>query len=100
MAGPGRLQVAEFTVRATAEQSARWKQASGADGLRSVGAWLAGAADAFLRLRARAGLPLPLAWHQGRFLVALDGLDLEVRGMVSPPFGYYQGDATGPNRNL
>lgn len=40
------------------------------------------------------GLPLPLAWrHRMRFTVCImDGREIEVRGVVSPPFAIYQGD--------
>ena len=83
---PGSLKVATFTVHATAEQSARWKRAAEAEGHASAGTWLAGAADAYLKVRARAGQPLPLAWHRGRF--AFEGR--EVRGLVSHPFAIYR----------
>ena len=95
------MKVAEFTVRVTAEQSLRWKRAAEADGHRAAGTWLAEAADAYLKARARAGRPLPLAWHRGRFRVVLtDGQTVEVRGMASPPFGLFQGSAHGPDRNM
>lgn len=95
------MKVASFTVGGTQEQSIRWKRAAEAEGFRSVGVWLARAADAYLRVRAKAGLPTPLSWHQGRFLaVLMDGREVEVRGMVSPPFGHFQGNACGPNGNL
>jgi hypothetical protein len=94
------VKVATFTVHATALQSARWKQAAEAEGHRSAGTWLAGAADAYLRVRARAGQPIALAWHLGAFTVHLmDGREVKVRGMVSPPFGLYIGTAHGPDRN-
>ncbi len=55
------MKVASFTGRATVQQSARWKQAAESEGFQSAGAWLAGAADAYLKIRAKAGLPvLPL----------------------------------------
>jgi len=75
--------------------------AAESEGHRSAGTWLAAAADAYLKVRARAGLPLPLAWHRnGRFRVILmDGADVEVRGVVSPPFGIFQGTAEGPDGN-
>jgi len=94
------LKVASFTVRATVEQSARWKRVAEAEGFPSVGGWLARAADAYLKARARAGNPIPLCWHRGRFRVVLmDGREVEVYGAVSPPFGYFQGSGSGPNRN-
>jgi hypothetical protein len=90
------VKVATFTVHATAAQSARWKRAAESEGLASVGNWLARAADAHLELRARAGLPLPLAWAKGRFSALLDGELREVRGWVAPPFGLFPGSAAGP----
>jgi hypothetical protein len=92
-----RLKIATFTVRATAAQSARWKLATEAEGFRSVGGWLAGAADAYMKARAKAGLPLPLAWRHGRFRVRLeDGREPEMRGWVSPPFALFHGSPDGP----
>ena len=94
---PGRLRVAHFTVQATALQSARWKQAAEAEGYFSVGAWLAGAADAYLKARARAGQPLPLKWRRGTFRVRLEsGEEVMVRGHVAPPFASYRGTERGP----
>jgi hypothetical protein len=93
------LKVASFTVGATAEQSRRWKMAAEADGHRSVGTWLAEAADLYLKVRARAGAPIALAWHWGAFRVSLDdGSTPTLRGAVSPPFGIYRGTANGPRR--
>ena len=94
-----RLKVAEFTVRASAAQSANWKRAASAEGFPSVGGWLAHAADAQLRAIVRGGLPMPLGWVKGFFrVVLLDGRELpEVWGKVSPPFAIYQGDPAGPN---
>lgn len=90
------MKVAEFTVRADVHQSARWKQAAHAEGFPSVGAWAALALDAYLKARARAGRPIPLAWRRGRFLVRLEsGEVVEVNGHVSPPFGAYRGAADG-----
>lgn len=94
------MKVATFTVHATAEQSVRWKRAAEAEGHRSAGTWLAAAADAYLRVRAKAGHPLPLAWHHGQFTARLmDGRELQVRGVVSPPFGVFRGTSHGPDRN-
>lgn len=94
------MKVATFTVHATALQSARWKQAAESEGHRSAGTWLAGAADAYLRVRARAGQPLPLAWHRGVFTVCLeDGREVRIQGMVSPPFGHFEGTFLGPDRS-
>ncbi len=92
------MKVASFTVGATLDQSARWKMAAEADGHRSVGTWLAMAADLYLKVRARAGRPIPLAWHRGHFRVLLaDGSEIAVRGMSSPPFGYFEGTQESPD---
>ncbi len=95
------MKTASFTVHATAEQSIRWKRAAEAEGHRSAGTWLAAAADAYLRVRAKAGHPLPLAWRRGvRFRVQLmEGREIEVAGVVSPPFAVFQGTSHGPDRN-
>ena len=85
------MKVASFTVHANAQQSARWKQAAEGEGFPSVGAWLAGAADAYLKTRARAGLPIPLAWRKGVFRAELEDGETVVRGHVSPPFGVFYG---------
>jgi len=85
------VKVASFTVGATMEQSIRWKRAADADGHRAVGTWLAEAADAYLRARARAGNPVPLAWYLGRFWALLEDGEQEVRGAISRPFGIYCG---------
>lgn len=71
-----RLRIASITVHATAAQSARWKQAAEAEGFHSAGAWLACAADAYLKARARAGAPVPLAWRRGTFKATLGGREL------------------------
>lgn len=93
------MKTASFTVRADVHQSARWKQAAESEGFASCGAWLAKAADSYLKMRVKAGLPLPLAWHLGRFHVRLeDGTEPELRGFVSPPFGIFHGSGGGPIR--
>jgi hypothetical protein len=90
------VKVASFTVHATAEQSRRWKIAAEGEGFRSAGAWLACAADAYLKARARAGLPIPLAWRKGRVSVLLEGRqEVTLPGFLSPPFGAFRGDADG-----
>ena len=90
------MKVASFTVRASMPQSIAWKQAAESEGFASVGAWAANALDAYLRLRVKAGLPLPLAWHRGRFPVLLeDGAEPKVQGWVSPPFGHFRGSDAG-----
>ncbi|HZF10803.1 MAG TPA: hypothetical protein VFE33_18600 [Thermoanaerobaculia bacterium] len=95
----GSLKMAHFTVAANAEQSARWKMAAESAGHRAVGTWLAEAADLYMRVRARAGLPIALSWRRGgRFRVVLmDGQEVELRGTVSPPFGIFLGDSAGPS---
>ncbi|MEA2691632.1 MAG: hypothetical protein QOJ16_1019 [Acidobacteriota bacterium] len=91
------LRVASFTVRATQEQVTRWNRAASGEGHRAVGTWLAAAADAYLRVRATAGAPVPLAWHRGAFRVTLeDGSTPTLRGSISDPFGLYRGTAAGP----
>ena len=90
------MKVAQFNVRATEEQSRRWKLAAEAEGYASAGSWLAYAADAYLKVRARAGRPMPLAWHRSAFRVVLEGRDVQVRGQVSPPFAPFRGTAEGP----
>jgi hypothetical protein len=91
------LKVATFTVRATEKQSVRWKRAAEGEGFASVGSWAGGALDAFLEHRARAGRPIPLAWHLGAFKVRLlDGSEVTVPGRLSPPFAYFRGTAEGP----
>jgi hypothetical protein len=95
------VKYASFTVRGSVDQSARWKRVAEGEGYSSVGAWLAYAADAYLKARARAGRPLPLAWHRGDFLVYLRvGGDTKIHGMVSYPFAYFHGDEVGPHNNL
>lgn len=89
------MKTATFTVHATAAQSARWKQAAEGEGFPSVGAWLAGAADAYLKVRARAGIPIPLVWRKGRFVVDLHGEEAELPGFISMPFGAFRGTAMG-----
>jgi hypothetical protein len=91
------LKVATFSVRATERQSLRWKRAADHEGHRSVGTWLAEAADRYLDAVIRAGKPLPLAWHWGRFRVRfLGGTEGEVKGLISQPFGIYLGTEEGP----
>lgn len=92
-----KLKTSSFTVRASMAQSVAWKKAADAEGFPSCGAWLARAADAYLKVRAKAGLPLPLAWHLGLFSVRLeDGAEPEVRGWIARPFGHYSGTDAGP----
>lgn len=90
------MKVATFTVRADVGQSARWKRAAEAEGFPSVGAWAALALDAYLKARARAGRPIPLAWRKGRVPAVLDGgQEVTLPGFLSPPFGAFRGDAAG-----
>lgn len=96
----GALKTASFTVHATQAQSERWKRAAEADGHRSAGSWLAAAADAYLKVRAKAGLPIPLAWRRfGSFAVRLNSGLVTLPGRISNPFGVFAGDANGPRRN-
>ena len=89
------VKVAHFTIAASIEQSARWKQAAEMAGHLSIGTWLAEAADTFMEARAGAragaGPPLALSWRRGgRFRVALeDGQEVEQSGWLSPPFGIF-----------
>ena len=90
------LKTASFHVRASQEQAERWNRAAAAEGHRSAATWISEAVDLYLRARARAGRPLPLAWRRGRFRVLLmDGSEVEVLGMVSPPFGEFRGTVEG-----
>ena len=90
------MKTASFTVHSTTEQSRRWKIAAEAEGHRSVGSWLGAAADAYLRVRAKAGLPLPLSWRRGTFRVLLEGGEATVRGFTSEPFHAFRGSFEGP----
>ena len=91
------MKVATYTVRASQAQAISWNRAAAGEGYASTGAWIAAAVDAYLKVRARAGLPIPLAWRHGRFRVRLeDGAEPEVRGWVAPPFGLYHGSPEGP----
>src|SRR5262249_54942439 len=98
MSGAG-LKTAAYTVRASMTQSIAWRRAAEGEGRRAVGTWLAAAADTYLKARARAGAPVPLAWHRGTFLITLpDGARTAVRGSVSHPFAAYRGTVEGPVR--
>jgi hypothetical protein len=91
------VKTASFTVRADVHQSARWKQAADSEGFLSCGAWLARAADAYLKIRAKAGIPLPLAWERGRVRVDLeDATGAVLRGWTAQPFGIFRGSPSGP----
>jgi hypothetical protein len=90
------VKVASYTVHADAQQSVRWNRAAEGEGFTSTGAWLAAAADSYLKARARAGMPIPLAWRRGRFRVALEGREAMVSGQMSLPFGTYHGTPSGP----
>lgn len=88
-----------FTLRATVEQSVRWKLAAEREGFPSVGTWAAGALDAYLKHQARAGRPLPLSWRRSTFPVRFESGDvLTVKGYVSPPFFAYRGGADRQDR--
>jgi hypothetical protein len=92
-----------YTVTARREQAERWEAAASADGLRGVGSWLAETADTHLRERAQTGRAAPLTWLRDRFRVLVTGTtarpevahEIEVRGMVSGPFGIFRGDGRG-----
>jgi hypothetical protein len=86
------MKVAAFTVRGTVAQSARWKQAAEAEGHSSVGAWLARAADGYIRAATLTGRPRPLAWHKAAFRAVLESGPAMVRGQISPPFASYRGN--------
>lgn len=73
-----------FTVRATEAQSICWKQAADAEGHRSAGTWLAAAADAYLKVRARAGRPIPLLGGVLRETISSGPLLWLGRGTPSP----------------
>jgi hypothetical protein len=91
------MKTAAFTVRASMEQSVRWKRAADAEGYLAVGPWLAAAVDSYLKIRARAGLPVPLSW--GRFgrlrVVLMDGREVQLPGRISVPFGIFRGSTEG-----
>lgn len=90
------MKVTSFTVKATMDQSARWKRAAEAEGYASVGAWASRALDAYLKQRLAAGAPVPLSWSWGQVKAALqDGTTREIRGWVAPPFGFFRGRAEG-----
>lgn len=91
------MKTVQYNCRGSEEQARRWQRATEADGYRSVGAWLAWAADCFLKARARAALPVPLAWSLGSFPVVLDGAERVLRGWISPPFAYFRGTSAGPS---
>ena len=97
----GAPKVAHFTIAASMEQSIRWKQTAEAAGHPTVSTWLAEAADNYMHARARSGPPIALAWRRSaRFrVVLLDGEEVEVRGMLSPPFGIFKGDISGTGAN-
>jgi hypothetical protein len=91
------VKIAEFTTHATAEQSARWKQVSAAEGFPSVGAWLARAGDAYIKARFKSALPVPLGWARASYFEAVlhDDQKHRVRGWLSRPFGIFRGDSRG-----
>jgi hypothetical protein len=92
-----------YTVTARREQAELWEAAASADGLRTVGSWLAETADAHLRELVREGRAAPLTWLRDRFRVLVTDTtvspevarELEVAGMVSGPFGIFRGDGRG-----
>jgi len=91
------MKVASFHVRATTVQAERWNRASESEGYRATGQWIAAAVDAYLKVRAKAGIPLPLAWRLGRLRVRLeDGTEPEVPGWIARPFAFFHGSPDGP----
>ena len=54
-----------YTVTARRDQAERWEAAASADGLRSVGSWLAATADAHLRELVRVGRAAPCPGIRG-----------------------------------
>ena len=93
---PAALKVAAFTVKADARQSARWKRTAESEGFPSVGSWAALALDAYVELRAKGDLPVPLVWDRRRFPVKLGGKIYQVKGNTSPPFGSFKGTVDRP----
>lgn len=94
------MKTATFTVRASPEQSRRWKMAAEAEGHRSAGSWLATAADRYLDALKRAGKPVPLGWRRSAAFSVRTSRhgELRVSGAVSHPFGYYRGTDAGADR--
>jgi hypothetical protein len=67
------------------------------EGYGSVGSWLAGAADSYIKMRLKTAAPLALGWSIGTFkLVLSSGKTVTVRGKLAPPFAYYAGTDEGP----
>lgn len=89
------MKTASFHVRATERQSLRWKRAAEAEGHASAGTWIAEAVDRYLDALQRAGRPLPLVWHRGRFRVELQNGEVEMPGFLSLPFGAFRGTSLG-----
>ena len=87
-----------FTVRASADQSARWTAAAEYEGASSVVAWLAHLASVRLRELGTCVPRMPLHWRRGAFRVRerSEGEDVlrEVEGIVAGPFGIHK-DAYG-----
>jgi hypothetical protein len=91
-----------YTVPARRDQVERWEIAAG-EGRLSVGSWLAETADTYLRELVRVGRAAPLTWLRDRFRVLVTDTparpevahEIEVRGMVSGPFGIFRGDGRG-----
>ena len=95
------MKTASFTVRATVEQSARWKRAAAGESHTSVGTWLAEAADRYLDGLKRSGRPVPLGWRRClSFSFQAPGRGaIVVPGSVSHPFGYFRGTDAGADRH-
>lgn len=89
------MKTASYTVRASLPQAQRWNREAEGEGYPSTGAWIAAAVDAYLKVRARAGRPLPLSWRRGRVRVLLETGEATLKGHISPPFGAFRGSSAG-----
>ena len=85
-----------FTVRASADQSARWTAAAEYEGASSVAAWLAHLASVRLRELGTCVPRMPLHWRRSTFRVRERAPDegREVAGIAAGPFGIHK-DAYG-----
>lgn len=92
---PGGMKTASYTVRADLECSVRWNRAASSESFPSTGAWLAHAANCYLRMIARGSRPIALGWKRGWFVVALEAGEKSVPGQLSPPFAIFRGSAHG-----
>lgn len=83
-----------FTVRASADQSARWTAAAEYEGASSVAAWLAHLASVRLRELGTCVPRMPLHWRHATFRVRDQEERREVAGIAAGPFGIHK-DAYG-----